>query len=470
MIKKRSVSRRDFLMLSGGAAAGAVLAACAPAAPQIVKETVEVPVEQTVEVEKQVEVDKPVEVTVEVPVEAEPVTLSFLVTRDGWDDVLPYFYDDNPGINVEVEQLSWDAFFEQIQVRLAAASGKPDALEVDVPMTAPYGYKGWLLPLDDAYTESEKADWLDSSRNAATYQGQLVSAPMNTSTQLLMYNKSIFDRAGIEPPGEDERWTWEKLADVAQQLTFDDDGDGTPETWGFIWEQVIRIYQLQCMPMSLGGKAIGDDGLTVRGVIDTQPWIDAFTYYSKAFNEWKFAPQGDIGWPSDTLFRTGKLGMEIMGTWNINQNVGADLDFEWGVSRQPYFENGIVVTATGSWHLGVNSSTEQQTESIRLVHWATTQRGNELAWRYGSHDFPALKSVLALFQTDPEFDNPPMSYNRTAADEATQNPQGRPVTPGYLEYEEILGDTFEDIRNGADVAGALGTAVDRIETEMEKYA
>ena len=48
--------------------------------------------------------------------------------------------------------------------------------------------------------------------------------------------------------------------------------------------QVIRIYQLQPMPMSLGGQAIGDDGLTVRGVIDSDAWIEAFTYYWKRFN------------------------------------------------------------------------------------------------------------------------------------------------------------------------------------------
>jgi ABC-type glycerol-3-phosphate transport system substrate-binding protein len=120
--------------------------------------------------------------------------------------------------------------------------------------------------------------------------------------------------------------------------------------------------------------------------------------------------------------------------------------------------------------MGVSSTADHPDEAIRLVRWVTTTRGNELYWRYGPHDMPALKSVLALFQTAPEFDDPPMFYERIAADEATQNPQARAVTPGYLEYEEILGDTFEDMRNGADVSEALGTAVDRIEAEMAKYA
>ena len=235
MMKKHRLSRRDFLLLSGSAAAGTLLAACQP---QVVKETVEV------EVTREVGVEKPVEVTVEVPVGAEPVTISFLALHDQWPDVLPMFYDDNPDIVVEPDILSWDAFFEQIQVRLAAGSGEPDVLSVDVPMTAPYGFREWLLPLDDAFSQSEKDDWLDAALMAGTYEGHLISAPVSTSSQLLYFNLDLFERAGVTPPGPDERWTWEQVAEAAQQVTFDDDGDGTPEIWGFMWEQVIRIYQL----------------------------------------------------------------------------------------------------------------------------------------------------------------------------------------------------------------------------------
>lgn len=448
---QKHLSRRDFMRLAAGTTAGTLLAACAA--------------QQTPQTTGQA-----AEGVGQEPTAPETTTISFLALHGQWPDVLPMFYEDHPDIVVEPDILGWDAFFEQIQVRLAAGSGDPDVLSVDVPLTAPYGFREWLLPLDDIFDQAEKDDWLTAALQAGTYEGKLISAPVSTSTQLLMYNKSLFDRAGIEPPGEDDRWTWEQVAEAAQQLTFDDDGDGTPETWGFIWEQVIRIYQLQPMPMSLGGQAIGDDGLTVRGILDAEPWVQAFTYYWQAFNDWKFAPQGDIGWPSDTLFRTGKLGLEIMGSWNINQNADADLDFEWGVSRHPYFEGGEIVTPTGSWHIGVNATSTKIDASTRFIHWVSTAPGAEKWWRFGSHDFPAQKSVLALFQTDPEFDEAPMSFNRIAADEATVNPQPRPVTPGYLEYEEILGDTFEDMRNGTDVTEALATAVDRIEAEMAKYA
>lgn len=404
-----------------------------------------------------------------VPGAAQEVTTITWLTLD-WpvEAVIEQFEADNPDIKIEVEQVPFNDLFTQIQVRMGASSTTPDVIAVDVPLVASYGLRGWLLPLESAFSEEDFADWLPSAVEAGSYEGNLLAAPISTSTQLLYYNKTLFDRAGITPPGPDERWTWEQVAEVAPQLTFDDNGDGTPEIWGFIWEQMVRIYQLQPMPMSLGGKAIGDDGLTVDGVINSPEWIEAFTYYYDMFNTLKAAPQGTEFWPPD-IFETGNLSMYVGGPWSIGRYAESITDFEWGVSRHPYFEGGEIATATGSWHIGVNSLTENQDAALRFVRWISTGKGAETWWRLGSGDFPAQQSILKLFATDEEFNEAPFSFLRTAADEATVNPVPRPVTVGYLEYEQILQTTFQDIRNGADVEEALNNAVERIESEMAKY-
>jgi len=403
------------------------------------------------------------------PAEEGVTTITWLtLSWNGVEDVIEVFEAENPDINVEAEMVPFNALFEQIQVRLGANSPDPDVISVDVPLVAGYGLRNWLLPLDDVFTEEERADWLEAALEAGTYQGNLLAAPVSTSTQLLFYNADLFAKAGITPPGEDERWTFEYIAQIAPQLTFDEDGDGVTDIWGFTWEQTNRIYQLQPMPEGLGGDAIGEDGLTVDGVINAQPWIDAFTYYSDMFNVLKAAPPDDTV-PASDLFAAGKLSMYIAGPWNINRFIREEIAFNWGVSRHPYFEAGEIVTPTGSWHIGVNRNTEQAEAATRFVRWISTGKGAETWWRIGSGDFPAQKSVLALFETDEQFAEPPASYLRVAADEATVNPVPRPVTPGYLEYEQILQNTFDDIRNGANVEEALNLAVERIESEMVKY-
>ena len=82
---------------------------------------------------------------------------------------------------------------------------------------------------------------------------------------------------------------------------------------------------------------------------------------------------------------------------------------------------------------------------------------------------PTQKSVLKYFNTDEKFAVEPWSFMRTAANEATINPVPRALTVGYLEYEQILQTTFQDIRSGTDVKTALDAAVERINTEMAKF-
>ncbi len=357
------------------------------------------------------------------PAASGDVTTITWLTLDwnGVQDVIDVFEAENPDINVEPEMVPFNSLFEQIQVRLGAGATDPDVISVDVPLVTGYGVRGWLLPIEDVFTAEQKADWLDAAVSAGSYEGNLLAAPVSTSTQLLFYNADLFEKAGITPPGQDERVTMEYIAEIAPQLTFDEDGDGITDIWGFTWEQTNRIYQLQPMPIGLGGEAIGSDGLTVEGVINAQPWIDAFTYYSQMFNEWKAAPPDDTV-PAPDLFASGKLSMMIGGPWNINRLIRDDVQFNWGVSRHPYFENGEIVTPTGSWHIGVNANSDEPEAATRFVQWISTGKGAETWWRQGSGDFPAQKSVLALFATDEEFSQPPKSFLAVAADEATVNP------------------------------------------------
>ncbi len=439
-------TRRDFLKLAGAVSGSSILAACAPAQPAATAAAVAPATEKT------------------------KVNWLLLVEWSGTDEVAAEFMADNPDIELVLEKVPFNDLFTQIQIRFSAGSDTPDIVSVDVPLVSGYGVRKWLAPLDDLYTPEQKADLLDAAYAAGSHKGSLIGAPQATSTQLLFINKELFDKAGIPVPGPDDRLTYEQIADMAQKLTQDTDGDGVTDIWGFTWEQTIRIYQLQAMMESLGGQAIGDDGLTAEGVINSKPWVDAYTYYSKAFNEWKFAPPSDVNSPE--LFSQGKLAMMIAGPWQIGifskMNDDAGPGFDWSVSRHPYFEGGEIVTPTGSWHIGINTNSKNKEAAMRVLKWCTTSKGAEL-WNKYIGDFPAQKSVLALIQTDPKFQKGTMAFMKTAADEATVNPVPRALTPGFLEYEQILQTTFDDISTGADVQGALDTAAQRIQREMDKY-
>ena len=100
----------------------------------------------------------------------DPTVVTWLML--GWggaEEVIAAFEAENPDIDVELEQVPFNALFEQIQVRLQADSVEPDVISVDVPLVAGYGLRGWLLPLDEYFIMGEQDDWLD----AAVGSGQL---------------------------------------------------------------------------------------------------------------------------------------------------------------------------------------------------------------------------------------------------------------------------------------------------------
>jgi len=122
-MENRKLSRRDFLRLSAAAATGAIVAACAPAAPQVVEVEKEVPVEkvvvQTVEVEKEVVVEKPVKA-------AGPVGLRLSAWGDitdkmVYDSMAAKFLEVQPDIRVMVEQYP-GGYYEKIQANFAGGN------------------------------------------------------------------------------------------------------------------------------------------------------------------------------------------------------------------------------------------------------------------------------------------------------------------------------------------------------------
>jgi multiple sugar transport system substrate-binding protein len=51
------------------------------------------------------------------------------------------------------------------------------------------------------------------------------------------YNKQAFENAGLDNPWElykKNEWDWTKMAELAEELYFDENNDGTPEVWGLV--------------------------------------------------------------------------------------------------------------------------------------------------------------------------------------------------------------------------------------------
>ena len=392
---------------------------------------------------------------------AQPVTLS--APWMGWpeEQVVPLMvaFEAETGIGVSAERLPIAELFRTLEVRLQARNALPDVYLVDGPLTASYAARGHLLALDDTLG-ADRGRFVPTTLLQGTYDDQLYSMPLGTSSQLLFYNKKLFAEAGLAAPSSDPqaRMTWDELLPIAQELTRPDISQ-----FGFAFENT-NPYQLLPIPVSKGVDVIGPDGLTAVGYVDSDAMVDAFTWYQDLHRRHAVGPVGTFqSGITQQMFGSGSLAMIIGGTWNL---VGFERfeDLDYGVAPHPYFAGGRPVTPTGSWHIGVNPRTAHLEEAQSFVRWLATRDAMDL-W-FDLRQYPPSLRQIWDERAQTTFVDPAWEIVRhELANTATPRPQ----TPAYREYEEFLRTAMQDIQTGADVRDALTRAARNIEREMRKY-
>ena len=231
-MERKSLSRRDFMRLSALAAAGGILAACQPAEPQVVKETVvvekevEVPVE--VEVEKTVVVEEIVEKEVTaVPEPGEPVEFEFWAQDWGpWlaicAEVERQVEDMNPNWDFVVRPLPWGDLTTKL-VTAAAAGTEGDGFASYTYLWRQVATSELLLPLSPLISRAELEEIvfpevLDELQEVGQ---ELYFIPILSGFDggAITINAEHFD----EGTDFDAIATWEELVDLAVDATQRDD-------------------------------------------------------------------------------------------------------------------------------------------------------------------------------------------------------------------------------------------------------
>jgi ABC-type glycerol-3-phosphate transport system substrate-binding protein len=226
---KRRITRRDFLRLSAVAATGAAIAACAPAAPEVVE--VEKPVEVVKEVVKEVPVEKIVEKEVQVvatPQPAEKPVVRWQYDGGGrWMDAATQsaarWNEDNPNILLLIEPRPPDVFEKLMAAMVAGVA--PDIFEYWGLWFAKLHQKGQLLDLQPRVDSDLTQEWIDdfvpnewdNFSRLSFIPGKRVAMPRYINFMYLSYNKDFFDEGGVDYP--DINWTMDDMKEAAEKLT-----------------------------------------------------------------------------------------------------------------------------------------------------------------------------------------------------------------------------------------------------------
>lgn len=399
--------------------------------------------------------------------EKETVTLKWVsqgVGETGWETTtVPILekFEEQTGIHVEAEFYAFNDLFEVIETKCASGNADFDVMSVDVTYVSKYGSSGYLEPLDGYFTDEEKALWDDASYTAGVWDGTMYAAPENTSCQELFYNKTLLDKAGITLPenGPDNRLTYEQVADLAKQAQEALDPDGSQGIIGLDFQQVSRIYQMNMLANSMGGANISEDGYSLDGVVNTEPWIKAMTWYQNLVND-GIASRGYDADQLPEMFYSGKMVFMVGGTWTPSNMT---CDDEIGCTYAPCFEGyeDQVATSTGSWYFGINAQSENKDVAAEFIKFFTLGEGSDM-WLEINGDVPSRLDKQTEIAENPDASD----TMKIAAYEAANTAYPRAVTPVFGEYSSVLDQAWEDVRNGADVEETLNYAVEQFDAAV----
>jgi ABC-type glycerol-3-phosphate transport system substrate-binding protein len=374
-------------------------------------------------------------------------------------NVVAAFEKAHPTISVVYDSVPFDDLNAAIESRVSSKSGSPDVYWADEPRISALAARGYTTDLSGAFSEYRKS-WDDSAVEAVTVGGHLQAVPIATSTMLLFYNKDLLDKAGVAAPSDDHdaRTTWEQLAADAKKAV--DAGAAN----GILMGQFDRYFQLEPLAVGLGGSpgATGKDLVTPD--ITSDAWVKALTWYGSIFADGA-APRATAADQSDATFAAGQAAYFIQGPWTLPNLSSAK--FNWGVAYLPKFANGKPVTPTGSWALAMNPfSKNKEAAAIFMKYMSVDHRDVDPA----NADMPVNKAYEAAYYDQPIYQTP---QGKTAQEimkyEAANTAVNRLRTVGYVEFEDITGRAFADIRNGADPKTALTQASAELTSAWAKY-
>lgn len=401
------VSRRKLLRLLGVSSAGVALAACAPATPQVIKETVvvkeEVPVKETVVVKEEVTVKETV--VVNPPPSYDQGELKALVCcyappdLEIRDKTNADFEASHPGLKINQELLpAGQNYFEKLQTLIASGTA-PDVFDMWEGYVQPYAENGALLNLDP-FLESDpkikKSDFVPVAINGGSWKNNLyafligfIPGPVS-----LYYNVDHFDKAGIAKPSSD--WKWDDVREAAKKLTLDANSDGKPEQWGLAFDLWFVVWLYWCW--SNGGDLFNAD--QTKCALTDPKCIEALQYWADlSLVDKTTIPSAELASMQGSMnaFQTGLVSMLLGNAWDMGTLKTAK-DLNWKAVLSPKANDGNRIWYTHFQCWSVSTQTKMPNAAWTYIRDFTLQYSVDVMTAFPQ--IPSLKQLLYAFAND----------------------------------------------------------------------
>ena len=356
-------------------------------------------------------------------------------------DAINSAFEKATGAKVKVQIQEWANINQRISTALAQ-DNPPDVIDLgntDVPL---FAANGALADITAQRTDlSAGQTWLPGLVDPATVDGKLYAAPLFAGNRAVIYNKTIWAKAGITAPPS-------TFAQFTQDLDKVRASDGAP---GFSPLYLPGQYWYAALQFvwDAGGRLAAKDGSGKwAGQLESPAAQQGLTAWKNFQNSYSPVASRNVDTKSPdqaALFASGRTGTVVDTSVNTILKDNPSLKDQLGTFAFPSVGNAGATQPVflGGSDLAIAAKSPNQQLALAYLKAATSQSVQSSAIVGTDHWTPIstqlLDSTKSLL--------PPAS---AAFFDAAKNSVGTPATPGWatIESDLSINQFFADIATG----------------------
>jgi multiple sugar transport system substrate-binding protein len=395
--------------------------------------------------------------------DGDQVTLNAIFLPATWGTVvqeqLAPQYEEETGVKVNVELVARDAIHERMATLFAGQDASYDIFNLDYNWIPEFGQGGHLVPLDDALSEEDRADFHPLSLEVATWDGQLLGIPQTIHPATLWYNNALYTDPdtmaayeqetgeALAPPATFDEWftqvqffdgrefNGQELSGWAAQAA---KGFGNVHTW------LSFAFSYGCEPFNAD---FTESTLSTPECIEaTERWAEMMQYMPAGANEFTYdnvtsaAQQGTIA--TAVQWSWGAFAVDDPET---SQTVG-----QWEMVEMPDTANAEGSGHLAEWVISVSKYSENVEEATKFAAWLETKENDVFQAANGAGDpvrMSSYEDATLTGETLPDSDVPRFRRLPVVLD-AMKSAGARPFFPGEEIWETTLSTELSAISLG----------------------
>jgi ABC-type glycerol-3-phosphate transport system substrate-binding protein len=328
-----------------------------------------------------------------------PITLRFQSlafqepTIQASQDIVDSWNADNPDVQVEYVQGSWDSVQDQLVTQFQGGTA-PDIIHYESAAVAGFAQQGYLADLDGMISDDVVSSVPEGVWESVTVDDQLIAAPTLLQTYVVFANRGLLEEAGVEVP-EGETWSWDDFQAAAAATT---KGDVHGVGWGLA-EPTATMLSLG---MNFGAayfEGSGNDASISIGDAEMElpRRIHAMAYDDQSLDPVSISQEG-----SDVMtgFLKGRYAMTVQGSYQaqaLTENAPKDLDWV----AMPLLEGDTAEQAANPQTLSVAAESKDVEAAAEFVDYFM-QADNLAKVAEGDWLIPSSAAAAEVVETDTE--------------------------------------------------------------------